>query len=265
MEYAYALILGAVQGLTEFLPVSSSGHLVILHNFFDIGDIDSLAFDVILHLGTFFALVLAFWENIRGYIAGFFMSFFRPNMRDARQRHAWYILLATIPAAFAGYYLEDNIKEMFRNTFSVAIALIAVSILMFFAERYSKKRSTMEQMTILDAFFVGIAQAIALVPGVSRSGITIITGMQRNLKREDAAKFSFLLSIPIIFGAGVKQSLDMGVPDTSSLGILAVGFFAALVVGYLSIVLFLRFLQNHTLYAFVVYRILLGILLLVFF
>jgi len=264
IDIIYSIIAGIVQGLTEFLPVSSSGHLVVLHDFLKFDFIDNLAFDVVLHLGTLFALVIFFWSDILKYLRAFFQSLAKWNLRnDVNQRLAWYILIATFPAAIAGYFFENGIELFFRQTSLVAAMLIVVGVLLYLADRFSARIKTIDQLSFSSSLLIGIAQAIALIPGVSRSGITIIAGLTQKLNRESAARFSFLLSIPIVFGAGAKKVFDLFTSQSissSDVVVLILGFLSSVIVGYFCIKYFLRFLQSHSLSVFVYYRIVLGLL-----
>lgn len=263
MNYFYSILAGIIQGLTEFLPVSSSGHLVLFHDFFNFNLPDNLAFDVVLHLGTLVALLLFFRLEILKYLLAWFKSFIKPNLGNTNQLLAWYLFLATIPAAVAGYFLEEQIETIFRSPISVSVMLIVFGIILYVADKFFRQDKTMEQLKLGNSLFIGIFQALALVPGVSRSGITIIAGLSQKLKREEAAKFSFLLSIPIVFGAGLKKVIDLFNQATfisNDLLILASGFFTAVITGYLCIKYFLKYLQNHSLKVFAVYRVGLGLL-----
>ena len=267
MNLIYSIFLGIIQGLTEFLPVSSSGHLVFLHDVFKIEAIDSLTFDVALHLGTLVALAGFFYKDIIRYLQAFLKSFVKWNLvNDLDQKIAWLLLFSMIPAVIIGYFFEEIIKNIFRASFSVAIVLILVSFLFFLAEKYSKKIKNFTSLNWQKVLLLGIAQAIALIPGVSRSGITIITGMAFNLKRELAARFSFLMAIPIVFAAGIKKTYDATQIQLSSEGTLiyVFGFLSAAIIGYLTIKYFLKFLQKHSLNGFAIYRIILGIIILIY-
>ncbi|MFA6533958.1 MAG: undecaprenyl-diphosphatase UppP [Patescibacteria group bacterium] len=261
----YSLLFGAIQGLAEFLPVSSSGHLVILHHFFDLQLGDSLSFDVALHWGTLAALLIFFWSDIVKLLKAWFGSF-RGNSRKSNfeAKLAWMILVATIPAVIVGFLAEDLLAQYFGSPQSVAIWLIAVGGLFFVLEKVSLKNRSLENISWGGAIAVGLAQALALIPGVSRSGITIITGLGQNLKRADAARFSFLLSIPAVFGAGLKKFYDLskvGLPSGEAL-LFAVGLVSAALVGYFCLKYFLKYLENHSLAIFGWYRIILGVLVL---
>ncbi len=265
MELIYSILAGVVQGLTEFLPVSSSGHLVLFHDLFKFNLPDDLAFDVVLHLGTLAALVLFFWKDIRRYLEAWLQSLVKWDLKNnIDQRLSWYLLLATIPAAIAGYFLESSIETVFRSTFLVALMLVIVGILLYFFDLYFSKEKTIKQLSLTNSIIIGIAQIIALIPGVSRSGITIIAGLSQKLKREDAARFSFLLSIPIVFAAGAKKTIDLFLNQANELNylILALGFLSAAITGFFCIKYFLKFLQNHSLKIFAYYRIILAAIIL---
>jgi undecaprenyl-diphosphatase len=278
-----AIILGIVQGLTEFLPVSSTAHLALvpwlvtrlgLANWSDPG----LTFDVALHAGTLFAILLYFWRTwiqiIRAALGGKVVRFSETsdNQRDltpeeqSRERKLlWYMIAATIPAALAGALLEKRIETTFRAPALVASMLIIVAVIMWMAERVSKFQKPLPQITLGDAMTVGVLQAFAVVPGVSRSGITITGGLFRNFTREAAARFSFLLSTPIIGGAALfklHHVMKHGLPPGETapgMAAFVIGITVSAVVGYAAIAWFLRYLQTKTLTVFIVYRILFGI------
>ncbi len=265
MDYINAIIFGIVQGLTEFLPISSSGHLVIIHKLINLPINNELAFDVVLHLATLIAVLLFFKKDIWLLLKSWLKSF--KGEKDDLSKISWLIILGTIPAAIAGYFLDDLVESKFRSPLVVAIMLIVVGILFIIIEKYSKKIQDMNNLNWRKSLVIGIAQAIALIPGTSRSGITIIAGLWSGLKREVAIKFSFLLSIPIILGAVIKK-----IPQINSgfsgdeFGILLVAFIFSFTTGFFTIKYFLRFAKTHTLNIFAIYRfILAGILLLCIF
>jgi undecaprenyl-diphosphatase len=274
-----AIVLGIVQGLTEFLPVSSTAHLALvpwlvttlgLANWPDPG----LTFDVALHAGTLFAILLYFWRTwiqiIRAALGGKVVRFseVRDDVRDLtpeeerRERQLlWFMIAATIPAGLAGALLEKHIETTFRAPALVASMLIIVAVIMFVAERMSKFEKPLPQIGLGDALTVGVLQAFAVIPGVSRSGITIAGGLFRNFTREAAARFSFLLSTPIIAGAALLKLhhvMKHGLPPGMATG-FAVGMIVSALVGYATIAWFIRYLQTKTLTVFIVYRILFGI------
>lgn len=262
-----ALIAGILQGVTEFLPISSSGHLVLFHDILGFSFSDDLAFDVVLHLGTLMALLLFFRREILIYLKAFCQSFRHWNLKnDSNQRLAWYLLAATLPAGLAGYLWQDQIENSLRSVMVVVVTLIGFGIVLYSADKLFAKVREITELHFGSALLIGLAQAVALVPGVSRSGITIIAGLTQKLKREAAARFSFLLSIPIVFGAGIKKISDLfsGPPLASAeLISLILGFLSSALVGYFCIKYFLKFLQNHSLKVFAYYRILLGLIILV--
>lgn len=257
----YSLILGLVQGLTEFLPISSSGHLLVLHDFLNFDVADDLAFDVALHLGTLGALLIFFRRDVVKYIQAWFTSF-AAKEKSVDQRVSWYLLIGTIPAVVVGLFLEDIIDQALRSVALVGLLLILGGILFFMVEKWCKKQSDFSALNWRKGLVIGVFQALALVPGVSRSGSTIVAGMIFGLTREQAARFSFLLGMPVIFGAGMKKMHDLvtGAGQVEWL-LFVIGFLAALIAGYFTIKYFLRFLQRHSLAVFGWYRIVLGVLL----
>ena len=268
MSILSSIILGIIQGLTEFLPISSSGHLVIFHDILNWQTADNLAFDVFLHWGTLVALVIYFYKDIIRYLTAFLKSLRHWNLKsDLDQKISWLILISMIPAVLAGLFLNDIIDQLFRNIVSVAIFLIIIGILFLVVEKYCLKNKNLTSLTWGKSLILGLAQAVALIPGVSRSGATISTGLAMNLNRVEAARFSFLMSIPIVFAAGLKKAWDLRHMALSSQGILIYlgGFLAAVIIGYLVIRFLLNYLKNHSLNIFAYYRILLGIVVLIYF
>jgi undecaprenyl-diphosphatase len=261
-----AAVLGIVQGLTEFLPVSSTGHLILAERAMGVDqDTYGLSFDAALHLGTLLALLTFFgmtWIRLAG---GALRTVTTRSMADGEGRLAWLIVLGTIPAGVLGYALESKIEDVFRSPFLVATMLIAFSAVFLLAEAVAERRRTLAELTWVDSTIIGFAQAIALVPGVSRSGSTICAGLFRGLERQDAARFAFLLSAPIIAGAGGKQLLHVlkqlsdGTLGRDDAAFFATGFVLAAVVGYASIAFLMRYLTTHSLRAFVYYRVALGL------
>jgi undecaprenyl-diphosphatase len=271
MTLYQAIVLAVLQGLTEFLPVSSSAHLILVPKLLHWPD-QGLSFDVALHAGTLVAVLLYFLRDwIELTLAG--LGFNYPPRAGAVQvihnrRMFWYLVAATIPGAIVGFLFEKQIEEKLRDPKPIAIAMILIALLMWYAEYVSKLDRGMEDVTFIDSILIGAAQALALFPGVSRSGITITTGLFRGLTREAAARFSFLLSTPIIAGAAAKElpkliklhhagQLDMPVST------LAIAVAVSAIVGYLVIAFFLRYLQTQTLKIFIYYRIVFGIVVLV--
>jgi len=246
-----AVLLGIIQGLTEYIPVSSTAHLVIFSWYFGLkGMVNTLSFDVALHAGTLLAVILYFrkdWIDI----------FFR------QRRLLYLIVVATIPAGAAGFFLNDLAESTFRNPVYIASALVVFSIVMFVSERFPKSRG-FSSISATDAVMVGLAQVLALVPGVSRSGVTISAGLLRHLDRESAARFSFLLSTPIIGGAVLLHLLKiMEGGERIQWNILSAGIIASAVSGLIAIHFLMTFFRKHSLNTFVYYRLALGIIIVV--
>jgi undecaprenyl-diphosphatase len=259
----HALVLGALQGLSEFLPISSSAHLVVAPWLFGWED-PGLAFDVALHWGTLFAVVAYFRRDIGLLIRGFIHSLF-PSMRDIKnniyQKLAWLLLVASVPAALVGKLLEEKAETALRSPLLIAATLSIVGILLYIADHSAKKLKNLGHITWLNSLVIGLSQAAAVIPGVSRSGATITAGLFQNFTREDAARFSFLMSIPIIFGAGLVKLPDVvknGNPPE-----LIIGFIAAAVFGFLSIRFLLRYLSHRSFAVFTIYRLALAAIILV--
>lgn len=263
MNYLLAILAGAIQGLTEFIPVSSTAHLLIFHDLIGFNLPDNLSFDAVLHLGTFVALLVFFWRDILGLVRGFFSSLTNWNLKNnAEQRLAWLIAVGSIPAGVIGFAFNDWIEEYLHEGKAaiavVAVSLVAVAALFWLAEKYSKRTAELKDITWKQSLIIGCAQAVALIPGVSRSGITIVAGMAQKLTREDAAKFSFLLSMPVIFGAGVKSLFNLELTQEINFAVLAAGFLSSTVFGYLAVKFFLRYLNSHSLGVFAWYRVILA-------
>jgi len=241
-----ALILGIVQGVTEFFPVSSTAHLILLPWFFKWGgDLDTLTFDVALHGGTLLALVLCFW---RDWI----------EMLMHKRRLFYLIILASIPAGGVGFFFNDFVEESLRSPYIISLTLILGGIVMFLSEKMLKNRS-LEDLNLPDAVVIGIAQAIALIPGVSRSGITISAGLFRGLDRSSSARFSFLLSTPIIAGATLLHAKKMMTGTANyDLNLFMFGAAASAITGYVAIRFLMGFFRKYSLNAFVYYRFLLA-------
>jgi len=266
MLYFYSVIFGIIQGLTEFLPISSSGHLAILHQLLDLKLSDSLAFDVALHLGTFLALLIYFWPEVMKLIGGFFRSLYKWQLKeDFNERLVWLILVASVPVFVVGVLGGDALESGFHSLLSLAAVYIFFGLLFFFYEKVSLKNKDLTTLSWSQAIKIGIAQILALIPGVSRSGITIIAGLGENLKREEAARFSFLLSLPAVAGAAVKKGYDLHKVGLQSgeATLLIIGLVVSAIIGYLCIKYFLIYLKNHSLNIFGWYRIILGLALII--
>lgn len=258
MIYLKSVIFGVVQGVTEFLPVSSSGHLAILHKFLSLPIDNELAFDVSLHFATLLAVLIYFKDDILFMIRSFFRSF--TGKHDEFSRLSWFIILGTIPAAFSGWFFSDFIEEKFRGILTIAIMLILVGILFIWGEKFSKKIKDYKKLTLGKALFIGLAQALALIPGTSRSGITIITGLFVGLQRARAVRFSFLLSIPIIFGAFLKKIPHLGGLDIEGqeMILLILAGVSAFVSAFYTIKYFIKFTRDKGLEIFAYYRFILA-------
>ncbi|MFH1662198.1 MAG: undecaprenyl-diphosphatase UppP [Candidatus Falkowbacteria bacterium] len=263
MDYINSIIFGVVQGITEFLPISSSGHLVILHEFIKLPIKDELVFDVFLHLATFLAVVWFFRKDVFLLLNSWIKSF--SGKKDEYSRLAWLIILASIPAAIAGYFFEDIIESRFRSVETVTFMLVFVGILFILLEKISKKTYNLNKLNWKKSLMIGISQAIALIPGTSRSGITIIAGLGAGLKRREALRFSFLMSAPIILGAALKKLPQISWRELTGneIGILYIAFFASFISGVLVIKYFLKFAKNNSLNVFAYYRFVLAIIILV--
>ena len=251
-----ALILGLVQGLTEFLPVSSTAHLILVSDVLKL-DVEKfgLTFDVALHLGTAVAVLLYFagtWIGLLG------------DVLHGRWRLPL-VVVGTIPAAIAGVLFESAVSTTLRGAVVIAIGLLVGSAIFVLAERLGTRRRTLDQLTFVDAIVVGVAQAIALIPGISRSGVTISAGLFRGVERADATRFAFLLATPVILGAGAKTLLDARKLSglTAQLDVTAIGFVVSFLSGLAAVAFMVRYLRGHSLHVFVVYRVALAIIILV--
>ena len=267
MDYIYSIILSIVQAITEFLPISSSGHLVIIHQLIDSDLLNSLTFDVILHAGTFLAVLIYFWRDVIKIIKGFFITIFRFKITtDFNQQLPWLLIIGTIPAALIGYFFGNFIEQTFRSVFWIVAMLIIGGLLFIIIENQGKKNRNLDSMSFVDALIVGIAQVLAFIPGTSRSGITIVAGMSQGFKRKEAARFSFLLSLPIILGATIRKVTQISLSDSSDFIFISIlGAAVATLVGYIVIKYFLQFLERHSLTNFAIYRFILAFILILIF
>ena len=259
MTILQAIVFGAVQGITEFLPISSTAHLILLPWFMGWPD-PGLAFDVALHLGTLIALLIYFrWEWIG--LAGSALGVLRGRAQDPNSRMVLFIVLATIPGALAGALFESTVENALRNPKVISVTLIALALVLVAAELKGRRKKNLDDISAFDAMAVGFAQALALIPGVSRSGVTITAALFCGIKRDAAAKFSFYLSTPIIAGAvgnTLRNMAQLGLTADQLIPFI-VGIVSSGIVGYLSIAFLLRYLQTHNTFLFVYYRIALGI------
>jgi undecaprenyl-diphosphatase len=262
-----SLILGIIQGLTEFLPISSSAHLVLIPHLlgWQIPESQVFPFDVLVQLGTLAAVIIYFWKDLLVIIKEFLKALVnRKPFANEDARLGWYLILATIPAVIAGVLIKDKVETAFNSVTTTAFFLFGTALLLILAEVVGKARRGFAEINWLDAVVIGLFQILSLFPGLSRCGSTIAGGMFRKLDRRSAARFSFLMSIPVMIGAGLVSFKDaVQMPDFSAfLPILIVGILAALLVGYLSIHWLLTFLNHKPLYIFSIYCILLGSLVL---
>ncbi len=261
MTLLEAIILGIVQGLTEFLPISSSGHLRIIPAFAGWEDPGAL-FTAVIQLGTMAAVVIYFWRDLLGIVRTWLSSLRHPELRgELDARMGWYLIIATIPIGIVGLAFKDQIENGARNLYLIGTFLIVAGIILAAADRLGRKVRDLETVGRMDAVWIGIAQAFALIPGTSRSGATITAGLFLGMKREAAARFSFLLSIPAVVLSGLFGLTELANGDGSvSFGDLAVATIFAFIFGYISIAFLLRYLANHSMMIFVWYRLVLGVL-----
>jgi undecaprenyl-diphosphatase len=254
MEIYQAIILGLVQGLGEFLPISSSAHLILTPWLFKWTD-PGLGFDVALHWGTLLAVLAYFRKDILNLIRGFWHSLW-PSTRDLKnnlwQKLSWLLVVASIPGAIIGKLLESQAETVFRNPLLIAGTLTGFGLVLLGVDLISKKQKDLDHISWRDSVLVGLSQALAIIPGVSRSGSTMTAGLALGFKREDAAKFSFLMSLPIIFGAGLIKIGEFGAGVSTSA--LAAGFIASAVSGFFAIKYLIAYLAKHDFKIFVWYR-----------
>lgn len=264
-EIFKAILLGVVQGLTEFLPVSSTAHLRIIPSFFGWGDIGA-SYTAVIQVGTMIAIILYFRSDLMNMTKAMLTSIKTRDFGSKDTRLLIMIILGTIPIVIVGFLLKDLIRNEFRNMYIVSISLIFFSIVLYLADRFTGKQREIKDLKNFDGIFIGFFQALALIPGASRSGSTISGAFFRNMTREDAARFSFLLSIPAILLSGVyelysqRATLLSGENAVLSLIIATV---VSGVVGYWSIWFLLSYIKKHSMLLFVVYRILFGILIII--
>lgn len=256
MDPLKALILGIVQGATEFLPVSSSGHLVLVPWWLGWRK-PSVLFDVILHLGTLLAVLIYFWRDWLTLLRAGLRALHIHSTQDPEVRLLLLLMVGTLPAVLAGALLKDFFESTFSHPTLAAAFLLVTALLLYFGERVHSSSRSLSDMTIRDSLTIGLAQAAAIFPGISRSGSTIAAGLSRDLSRPTAARFSFLLSAPVILGAGARHALDLAtgsatVGHTTAVSML-VGFVAAAVMGFLAISFLMRLVQQRRLYGFAAY------------
>ena len=246
MNFFEIIFLGLIQGLTEFLPISSTGHLILAQRLFNL--FSSLSFDAFIHLGSFLAIIVYFWKDLKEI-----------------WNYKWFIVISAIPGGIAGLLFEHIVEEYFRIPLVVALSLIIMSIPMILGEFFGKKQFEIKNLTYTKALIIGLFQALALIPGTSRSGITISAGLLLGLKREVSAKFSFLAGALLILGAGLYEGLKLVNSSFISLDMALTGFFSSAIFSFVAIAFLIPFLKRYSLYSFVVYRIFLGIFILWYF
>ncbi len=262
MDITSSIILGLVQGLTEFLPVSSSGHLILAREFLGLELTNSLVFDVFLHFATLLAIIICFWGDIKRIFIDL-----RSQGLSARSNNLLFaIVVGTIPAVLVGFFLGDFLENTFRDPTYVAISLIAGSILFFVADRVATEKGGLKPAK---GFFVGVFQALALIPGVSRSGSTISGGLLFGLSRVEAIRFAFLLGIPAIAGALAKTLLDVGLVYFYNLSVfesflILISFLTAFLSGLLAVRFLVRYLSTHSFMPFIIYRLVIAAIILLF-
>lgn len=257
------IILGIVQGIAEFLPISSSAHLIIFRDVFGIGNGISenvaLCLDIALHLGTLLAIGIYFFKDF----INMFVKGFTKGIKDKEGKILWYLIIATIPAGIAGVLFEETIENVVRtNYILIAMALAIMGIIIYLADRFSKQTKDIEHMSIKDALLIGCSQVFALIPGFSRSGTTIASARCLKLNREDAAKFSFYLSAPVVLGAVAIHLLkaETWAIIGSNIMIFVVGIMVAFLAGLLCIEFLLKYIKKHDFKLFMWYRIILAII-----
>lgn len=260
MDILQSVVLGVVQGITEFLPISSTAHLILTPLFLGWKD-PGLTFDVALHVGTFLAVAAYFRQDIALMIRGGLSSLRRPNFaEDPYQRLAWLTVIGCVPAGIVGILFEKAIETTLRSPYVIAGTLSGVALLLLLAEFVGKRDRDVKHLTLRDALLIGIAQACALIPGVSRSGATMTMGMFSGLSREASARFSFLLGVPIIFASCLFKLRDLPGAGLTSTELVAmgVGVLTSAVTGYFVIKFLLGFLAKRSMMVFIVYRLLVG-------
>jgi len=264
MSFLQLFLIAIVQGITEFLPISSSGHLILIPKLTDFPDQGPLI-DVAVHVGTLAAIIVYFWKDALGLAKGGFASVGLAKA-PAERRLFWWIVIGTIPAVTFGFFLKTGgYLEGFRSTHLIAVNLIVYGLLLGAADRWGKQVKTYEQLTLRDAIIVGFAQALALIPGTSRSGATMTAARFLGYKRVEAARFSFLLSMPAVAGAGLLAALDLADATAGMQRDAIIAGAMTFVAAFATMAFLMRFLQSASMMVFVIYRVALGVLLLAFF
>lgn len=264
-NFLVASLLGIIQGITEFLPISSTAHLIIFEKIFHISQEKfGLSFDAALHLGTFFSLLIFFRQEIIAYIKAFLKSIIHFKIITQNEKISWIIIVATIPAVLTGFFFEDKVEHYLRSPMIIVVSLCIFSLYFLISEKLSKLTRNLQNLNFKDGLIIGISQAIAFIPGTSRSGITISTALTRNYDKQTAAKFAFLLSLPITLGAGGKKLVESVFTFrnqellSSDMTFFAVGIAFSAITGFFVIKYFLEYFKRGTFVPFVIYRIMLA-------
>lgn len=260
MPYLASILLGTIQGITEFLPISSTAHLILVEKFFKLEPrVFNLSFDAFLHLGTLLSALFYFRQDILLIGQKLIQSIKIKKIQTYEAKIGWYIILSTLLTGGCGFLVEDIIEQYFRNPILVAVFLFVFSLVFLIAEKMYKEKYQ-QVKNLKQGLAIGLSQAIALIPGASRSGITISAGLFLQLKRHEAARYAFLLSIPIIAGAGFKKLLNLLISTQSNQInlILLLGFICSFITGYFTIKFFLKYISQKNLIPFIIYRIILA-------
>lgn len=270
MGFLVFVVLGLVQGATEFLPISSTGHLIVFESLFKISpQTFGLVFDVSLHLGTLIAVIVFFFDELQKIFIGLAKSLYNFRIKSDQEKLGWMVITSAIPAGVAGFLFSDIVASSFRSPMLVALMLFSVSLYFLYAERKAKHLRKLSSLNFTDVLILGMAQAISLIPGTSRSGIVIASGMVLGLKRLEAARFAFLMSVPTVAGAALKElypfvSNPSSFPKDQQM-LFVIGTLSAAISGFFAIKFMMKFLGRFTLVSFVVYRYIFGFLIIFMF
>lgn len=258
MEIIQAIILGIIQGISEFLPISSSGHLALAPSYFGWQD-QGLNFDVALHFGTAIAVIWFFRKDWKKLLIGFWNSLKSRKAQNIHERLIWLIIIASIPAGVIGFIYQDIVSTYFRHPLFISYALIITGIILYLVDELAKRMKNIEKINFWNALIIGIAQILAIIPGISRSGITILTARAQGFDRVSSTRFSFLLATPIILAATVNSAINLGTENVNIIALI-LGTVTAAIAGYFAIKLLLNYLKQHSFAYIALYVILLGIL-----
>ncbi len=263
MDLLHAIILGIIEGLTEFLPVSSTGHLMIVEKLmgYQIDDTGILAFTAIIQIGAIAAAVVYFWSDISRLAMAWWKGLLDKKERKSDYRLGWYVIYGSLPIAVVGLLLKNQIETTFRSLWVIVTALIVWSLVMWWADKKSQEERHEQDITLKDALIIGATQCVALVPGVSRSGATIAAGLFRGLDRSTATRISFFLGIPALVAAGSLEAITQSKNISEGVGWSAtiVATLVSFAVGYVAIAWLIKFVSNHNFSLFVAYRVVLGV------